>query len=83
MKGQQFRVNKDFVFNCKDSDNKIIGRSILREGTILTVIDTEVRNGIRFSKLSNSVGWISGNNKIWDKLDIISKCINLDEHERD
>lgn len=83
MKGQQFRVNKDFAFNCKDSDNKIIGCSILREGTILTVIDTEVRNGIKFSKLSHSVGWISGNNKIWNKLDIASRRISLDEYERD
>lgn len=70
MKGQQFKVNKDFAFNCKDSNNKITGRSILREGTILTVVDTEVRNGIKFSKLDHSVGWIGWNNKIWNKLDI-------------
>lgn len=79
MKGQQFIANKDFAFNCRDSNNKIIGRSILNEGTILTVIDTEIRNGIRFSKLNHSIGWISGNNKIWNNLDITSKRINLDE----
>ena len=71
MIGHRFRVNKDFFNTAKDKDNKPLGRRKIAENTTITVIDTEIRNGIRWSKLDHSIGWVNGKNRIWNKLDLM------------
>ena len=70
MIGHQFRTNKDFFYNVKSQNNTIIGRSKIKEDTIVTVLDTEIRKGVGWSKLSHNIGWISTKNRIWKYLDL-------------
>lgn len=69
MQGWQFRANRDFFRTAKDNNGKSIGRGKITEGTIVSVLDSEIRNGVRFCKLDHSIGWVGTNNRIWDKLD--------------
>ena len=70
MVGHQFRVNKDFFYTVKDEENKPAGRGKLLDGTIITILDTEIRNGKNWCRLNHSIGWISNTNKLWNHLDL-------------
>lgn len=71
MKGTQFRANTNFFYTVKDQNNNRIGRGKITENTTITVIDTQIRNGVRWCKLDHSIGWVSGKNRIWNKLDLM------------
>lgn len=71
MIGSRFRANTNFFYTTKDENNKRIGRSKIAENTTITVIDTQIRNGVRWSKLDHSIGCVGSKNRIWDKLDLM------------
>ena len=71
MKGQRYRVTKDYIYSIKTEDNKKMGRGLLKEGVIVTVIGIEKRRGVIFCKIDHSIGWVGANNKIWNVLEII------------
>lgn len=84
MKGSTFRVNEDFYYNRKGSSNEILGRSIMRENTIVTILDEDVRRGKKCFCLSNGIGWITNNSPIWNKLDIKPTIVqNADKIDED
>ena len=69
MVGHKFRVNKRFLFNVK-YDGHISTRKF-NEGDIITVLDIIKPNGIKMILLDKDIGWVSLNNLIWRKLDLI------------
>lgn len=71
MVGTRFRANTNFFYTTKDENNKRIGRGKIRENTTITVIDTQIRNGVRWSKLDHSIGWVGSKNIIWNRLDLM------------
>lgn len=70
MVGTRFRANTNF-YNKRREQQASLGRRKIAENTTISVVDTEIRNGIRWCKLDHSIGWLGGNNKIWNKLDLM------------
>ena len=75
MIGTQFRVNTNFFYTVKDKNNKRIGRGKIAENTTITIIDTQIRNGVRWCKLDHSIGWVGSNNRIWKRLESLIENI--------
>lgn len=69
MKGQKYKLNDNYTYTCRDSNDNIVGYATLNKGTVVTIINTEVHHQVEFDEFDHLIGWISSYDQFWNLLD--------------